>query len=348
MDKKITKEQAEQIAEVAGVKLGDNLTKTIVKNNLSLVQNLTPNIFMTEILDTINMSKNPFDVFNKIDTKYGKGVRYVSTGIIESTQWKIGALLPSLDGSNNTTKVNKIPDYEDFSTSNFESSFGTIWNMIDLLDYFKNAENFATFLNKLKAVHDLSYQNESINSWLYLLGNSNVSLPQYLKTELDKSKSKIVNTIDLGQKDNYKDVFTEIVKTAKDMGCEGKTLTSKYNIGFANGSGEKLNKSIPSEDLVYICSINDRLKFSQELATIYHQTFYQGENKFFKVIEADIPEGTAYLLDKEALRKHYKVSDFIVDKWIDGSTTANLIVLSYLGVFKYANGVKLTFTIRQN
>ena len=136
------------------------------------------------------------------------------------------------------------------------------------------------------------------------------------------------------------------------MGTKGKPATNKYNIGFTNGqttngtATAKYNKSNMNNDLVLIISNSDLLKLSKEAASIYHQEFYQGTNKFYKVIEADIPAGTAYLLDKETLRVYPKINRTIANEWMDLSMTITSHVFAYWGIFKYGNGIKLTFTIQ--
>lgn len=342
MSKKVTKittEQAEAIAEVSGVKLGDNITIEQADLNVKAITGLTASVFMTEFIDTLNLSENPFDIFNKEDAKYGNGVRYVSTGIIESQEYASGKYTPTEMG------VKDVPNFEDFSTSNYKSTFPIKLNELELLDYFKNAENFAKFLNMVRSTNVDSYEVERLNTWLYLLGNTTVSLPQYIKTEADKTKSKFVCTEAIGEKKDMKEVFTSIVKLAQDMGTKGKPANKKYNIGFSKGSGQKLNKSVPTEDLVLIISNEDLVDLSTETANIYHQAFYQGENKFYKVIEADIPKGTAYLFDKETLRFHFKTSKTIGMLWLDGTYTIATHIFNYLGCFKYANGVKITYSI---
>lgn len=340
MAKEITKEQAKAIAEVSGVELGEDITVEQAQLNVkAITTNLTANIFMTEFIDTLNLSENPFDIFNKQDAKYGKGVRYVSTGIIKSKQYASGKYTPTEMGCED------VPDFEDYSTSNFKSTFSIKFNELELLDYFKNAENFATFLNKIRATNADSYEVERLDYWLYFFGNTDVELPEYMKTEIDKTKTKIKNTKALGELKSMKDVFTAIVKEAWNMGAKGKSANKNYNIGFTNSTGEKVNKSVPSEDLILVISANDLIDLSKETANIYHQTFYQGENKFRAVIEADIPKGQAWLIDKETFRLHFKTSQTIGMLWLDGSYTIATHIFNYLGCFKWGNGIKLTYTI---
>ena len=261
--------------------------------------------------------------------------------MIQSQQYEMGKSTPEL------MKSKPAPDYEDFSTSLVKSTYPLIYNEVEMTNYFKNSDNLTQFINQIRAVNNTSYESERLNSFLYLFGNTNVDLPQYIKTELDKTKTKIVNTQALGQKTDYKDVFTSIVEIAQDMGTKGKPATNKYNIGFTDGqtATSKYNKSNMNNDLVLIISNSDLLKLSKEAASIYHQEFYQGTNKFYKVIEADIPAGTAYLLDKETLRVYPKINRTIANEWMDLSMTITSHVFAYWGIFKYGNGIKLTFSV---
>ena len=340
MAKELSTSQVEQLQEVAGAPTG--VSGRDLKISLAQLTALTPNVFFTDILDTLNFGDNPFDVFVKQDVLFGNRTRYVSTGMIQSQQYEMGKSTPELMNSK------PAPDYEDFSTSLVKSTYPLIYNEVEMTNYFKNSDNLTQFINQIRAVNNTSYESERLNSFLYLFGNDNVDLPQYIKTELNKTKTKIVNTKDLGQKADYKDVFTSIVEIAQDMGTKGKPATNKYNIGFANtvAAGTKYNKSNMNNDLVLIISNSDLLKLSKEAASIYHQEFYQGTNKFYKVIEADIPAGTAYLLDKETLRVYPKINRTIANEWMDLSMTITSHVFAYWGIFKYGNGIKLTFTIQ--
>lgn len=339
MAKDLTKKQVEQLQEVAGAKSG--VTGMDLKLALDNLTSLTPNVFFTDILDTLNFGDNPFDVFVRQDVLFGNKTRYVSTGMISSQEYKLGNVTPDLMGSK------PAPDYEDYSTSLVKSTFPLIYNEVEMTNYFKNSDNLTTFINQIRAVNNTSYESERLNSFLYLFGNTTVDLPPYIKTELDKTKTKILNTVALGAKNDYKDVFTSIVEIAQDMGTKGKPATNKYNIGFTNGTitGAKYNRSNMNHDLVLIISNSDLLNLSKEAANIYHQGFYEGSNKFFKVIEADIPKGTAYLLDKETLRIYPKISRTIANEWMELSITITSHVFAYWGIFKYGNGVKLTFSV---
>ena len=338
----ISKEQAQNLAKVANVNLDNGgVTGKAAAKALDKLTNLTPNIFITDFLDTLNFEENPFDVFIKRDVEYGNGVRYVSTGTIASQQYKIGNYTPDLMGS----KV--APDYEDFSTSLIQSTYPLIYNEPQMSFYFKNYENLATFMNQVRATNDLSYKNERLNMFLYIFGNNAVDLPQYIKTELDKTTAKIVNVQDLGTKADMKEVFADIVKLANKMGGKGIQASKDFNIGFAKGSvdaGRKLNKSNPSTDLVLILPVNDMIDLSTETATIYHQSFYQGDNKFYKVIEADIPSGTGFLVDKETIRLQPKLNATTSQQWMDLSVTVTSNIWTFVGIFKYGNGVKFTYS----
>ena len=336
---KLNNEQVEALAKVAGVKngiLGQDLGKAISK-----LTNLTPNVFFTDILDTLNLEENPFDVFIKNDVMFGNKVRYVSTGIISSQEYKQGNYTPDLMGS----KV--APDYEDFSTSFIKSAYPLIYNEPEMTNYFKDYNNLTQFMNQVRAVNNQSYRVELINMFLYLFGNSTVDLPVYMKTELDKTTTKMLNVQDLGSQADMKAVFKEIVKLANKMGGKGIPANKDYNIGFAKGTttNSKINRSVPSQDLVLIISRDDLIDLSQEISTIYHQSFYQGENKFYKVIEADIPKGTAWLVDKETIRFNPKLQRTTSEQWMDLSITMTSNIWTFAGVFKYGNGVKITYSI---
>ena len=340
MAKELSTSQVEQLQEVAGARTG--VSGQDLKISLAQLTALTPNVFFTDILDTLNFGDNPFDVFVKQDVLFGNRTRYVSTGMISSQEYAMGKTTPDL------MKSKPAPDYEDFSTSLVKSTYPLIYNEVEMTNYFKNSDNLTQFINQIRAVNNTSYESERLNSFLYLFGNNNVDLPTYIKTELDNTKNKILNVKDLGAKTDYKDVFTSIVEIAQDMGTKGKPATNKYNIGFANNNtnGAKYNKSNMNTDLVLIVSDSDLLKLSKEAASIYHQEFYQGTNKFYKVIEADIPAGTAYLLDKETLRVYPKINRTIANEWMDLSMTITSHVFAYWGIFKYGNGIKLTFNIQ--
>ena len=343
MGKDLSQNQVEQLAEVAAANVG--VSGAALKLSLNNLTSLQPNVFFTDILDTLNFGDNPFDVFVKQDVLFGNRTRYVSTGMIQSQQYELGKTTPETMGSK------PAPDYEDFSTSLVKSTYPLIYNEVEMTNYFKNSDNLTQFINQIRAVNNTSYESERLNSFLYLFGNDNVDLPQYIKTELNKTKAKIVNTKALGAKTDYKEVFTSIVEIAQDMGTKGKPATNKYNIGSTNGTttvdtaAAKYNKSNMNNDLVLIISNSDLLKLSKEAASIYHQEFYQGTNKFYKVIEADIPAGTAYLLDKETLRVYPKINRTIANEWMDLSMTITSHVFAYWGIFKFGNGIKLTFTI---
>ena len=340
MGKELSTSQVEQLQEVAGASTG--VSGRDLKISLNQLTALTPNVFFTDILDTLNFGDNPFDVFVKQDVLFGNRTRYVSTGMISSQQYEMGKTTPE------TMNPKAAPDYEDFSTSLVKSTYPLIYNEVEMTNYFKNSDNLTQFINQIRAVNNTSYESERLNSFLYLFGNTNVDLPQYIKNELNATKNKIVNTKDLGAKKDYKEVFTSIVEIAQDMGTKGKPATNKYNIGFANGTtaGAKYNKSNMNNDLVLIVSNKDLLNLSKEAASVYHQEFYQGTNKFFKVIEADIPANTAYLLDKETLRVYPKINRTIANEWMDLSMTITSHVFAYWGIFKYGNGIKLTFNIQ--
>ena len=339
MAKELSTSQVEQLQEVAGARTG--VSGQDLKISLANLTALTPNVFFTDILDTLNFGDNPSDVFVKQDVLFGNKTRYVSTGMIQSQQYEMGKTTPDL------MKSKPAPDYEDFSTSLVKSTYPLIYNEVEMTNYFKNSDNLTQFINQIRAVNNTSYESERLNSFLYLFGNDNVDLPQYIKDELNKTRGKILNIKDLGAKTDYKEVFTSIVEIAQDMGTKGKPATNKYNIGFANGTTttSKYNKSNMNNDLVLIISNSDLLKLSKEAASIYHQEFYQGTNKFYKVIEADIPAGTAYLLDKETLRVYPKINRTIANEWMDLSMTITSHVFAYWGIFKFGNGIKLTFSV---
>lgn len=341
MSKKLNNDQVEALAKVANVELGisgQDLGKAVAK-----LTNLTPNVFFTDIIDTLNLQDNPFGVFIKNDVLYGNRVRFVSTGIISSQEWAQGNYTPDLMGS----KV--APDFEDFSTSLLKSAYPLIYNEPEMTNYFKDYNNLTQFMNQVRAVNNQSYKVELINMFLYVFGNSTVDLPAYMKTELDKTTAKMLNVQNLGEQNDMKAVFKEIVKLANKMGGKGVSANKNYNIGFANGTttDSKINRSVPSQDLVLVISRDDLIDLSQEISTIYHQSFYQGENKFYQVIEADIPKGTAWLLDKETVRFNPKLQRTTSEQWMDLSITITGNVWTHAGVFKYGNGVKITYTMKE-
>ena len=206
MAKELSTSQVEQLQEVAEARTG--VSGQDLKISLNNLTGLTPNVFFTDILDTLNFGDNPFDVFVKQDVLFGNKTRYVSTGMISSQQYDMGKTTPDLMGSK------PAPDYEDFSTSLVKSTYPLIYNEVEMTNYFKNSDNLTQFINQIRAVNNTSYESERLNSFLYLFGNGNVDLPQYIKTELDKTKTKIVNTKNLGQKADYKEVFTSIIEIA--------------------------------------------------------------------------------------------------------------------------------------
>ena len=337
---KLTTSQVESINKV--LKVAVKPTMLNVESTLKAFNSLTASIYATDFIETINLEDNPFDIFIKRDVKYGSGVRYVSTGIVESDEFKIGAYTPDLMGSK------PVPDYEDFSSAFIKSVFPIIYNETEILDFFKNTDQFTQFLNKIRETNDKSAKSERLNMFLYILGNTTVNVPAWKKTELDKVKAKIVNTVSLGEIVDIKDLFKKVVKVAKDMGVKGTALSNKYNIGFAANSTDvsrKWNKSSIKNDLVLIVPYGDMNELSQEISTVYHQTFYQGENKFYAVIEADIPTGAWYVVDKESLRIDPKLEKSNAMVWMDMSTTITTNIWNYAGVMKYANGVKITYTL---
>lgn len=340
MAKNITKEQAEVLAKAGDVKvrMGEPAGKNIDK-----LFNLTPYVFMTSILDTINTTINPFDIFVKQDAYFGNGVRYVGSGLIKAVEY-VGA------GTGFTPESNPAQtptSYEDFSSSNFKLQYPLLYTDIELTEYFKNGENLSTFINLVRASISKSLSNDRLKWFLYIFGNSNVDLTPEVKAELDKTKAKIVNTKAIGTFTKMTDVFKEILKVGIEMGTEGKASTNTFNIGFANGtsSGTKQNKSIMKEDLVLIIPQVDMVELGSEAANIYHQEFYKLSEKFYKVIECDIPSGTCYIVDKEALRIQNKLSKSISNVWVNLDTTIYHHIWFFAGVFKYANGIKLTYTL---
>lgn len=341
MAKDLSVDQVEQLAKVAKANIGVGGSRAA--DSLKAISNLKPNVFFTDILNTLNFKKNPFDVFVRQDIMFGDKVRYVDSGIIESQQYGINKPTPDSMGSK------FIPDYEDYSTSLIESTFPNKRYDVELTYAFKNYENLTSFINKLRDTNNKSWDSERLNSFLYLFGNEKVKLPEYIKTELKKTRDKIVNVQELGEKVDMKEVFTSIVELAQKFGDSGNPATNEYNIGFAKGSVDesKWNKSSMSDDLVLIISCSDLLNLSKEAADVFHQTFYQGENKFYKVIQADIPKGTCYLLDKEAVRVYPKLNNTIVNYWMDMMTTVTTHAFTHWGIFKYASGCKITFSIKQ-
>ena len=184
MAKELSTSQVEHLQEVAGAPTG--VSGRDLKISLNQLTALTPNVFFTDILDTLNFGDNPFDVFVKQDVLFGNRTRYVSTGMIQSQQYEMGKSTPDLMNSK------PAPDYEDFSTSLVKSTFPLIYNEVEMTNYFKNSDNLTQFINQIRAVNNTSYESERLNSFLYLFGNDNVDLPQYIKTELNK---KVDNTI---------------------------------------------------------------------------------------------------------------------------------------------------------
>ena len=337
MSKDLKTEQVIAVNDLAGVKVDGNISK--IADALNNITSLTPNIFYTDIINTINDAGSDFDVFIKRDINYGNGVRYVSVGYIESKEG-IGGETP--DGQ----ESQYVKDYEDYSTSNYESRFPLKWTPEQLTKVFKDVNNWTTFLNQIRATNEISLRNERKNAFLYLFGKTNVKLPQYIKTELDKTISKIKNVRALGEQADMKAVFTEILHLSSQMGGKNIENSNDFNIGFAKGetTNAKYNSSIASEDLVLIIPKADMINLSQEAATIYHQEFYQGANKFYKVIEADIPSGTAWLIDKETIRFDTRLREVIAMRWMNMNVTMTTHFWNYAGVFKYGNGIKITYS----
>ena len=109
MAKELSTSQVEQLQEVAGAPTG--VSGRNLQTSLNNLTALTPNVFFTDILDTLNFGDNPFDVFVKQDVLFGNRTRYVSTGMIQSQEYAMGKTTPDLMNSK------PAPDYEDFSTS---------------------------------------------------------------------------------------------------------------------------------------------------------------------------------------------------------------------------------------
>ena len=131
MAKELSTSQVEQLQEVAGAPTG--VSGRDLKISLSQLTALTPNVFFTDILDTLNFGDNPFDVFVKQDVLFGNRTRYVSTGMISSQQYEMGKTTPDLMNSK------PAPDYEDFSTSLVKSTYPLIYNEVEMTNYFKNS-----------------------------------------------------------------------------------------------------------------------------------------------------------------------------------------------------------------
>ena len=84
MAKELSTSQVEQLQEVAGAPTG--VSGRDLKISLAQLTALTPNVFFTDILDTLNFGDNPFDVFVKQDVLFGNRTRYVSTGMIQAQE----------------------------------------------------------------------------------------------------------------------------------------------------------------------------------------------------------------------------------------------------------------------
>ena len=157
MAKELSTSQVEQLQEVAGAPTG--VSGRDLKLSLQQLTALTPNVFFTDILDTLNFGDNPFDVFVKQDVLYGNRTRYVSTGMISSQQYEMGKTTPDL------MKSKAAPDYEDFSTSLVKSTYPLIYNEVEMTNYFKNSDNLTQFINQIRAVNNTSYESERLNSF---------------------------------------------------------------------------------------------------------------------------------------------------------------------------------------
>ena len=341
--KHLTEEQVNQLASAGNIKVraGEAAGK-----NIDRLFNLTPYIFYTSVLDTINTTINPFDIFIKNDVSYGNGVRYTSAGLIKSVPY-VGGTTGFTPESN---PAQTPTSYEDFSSSNFKEQYPLVYSDAELTEYFKDNTNLTTFINLVRGSLSTSLSNDRLEWFLYIFGNTNTNLSASVKAELDKTKAKIVNTKALGTFTKMTDIYKEILKVGADMGTEGKAATNKYNIGFTNGEtvGTKFNKSIMKQDLVLVISQNDMIDMSSEAANIYHQEFYKLSEKFYKVIECDIPSGTCYIIDKETLRIQNKLDKSISNVWVNLDTTIYHHIWFFTGIFKYGNGIKLTYTLNKS
>lgn len=340
MSNKLTPEQVGQIADLMDIPVGNDVSRQASVKALGKITELTPNVFVTDILDTLNTSDNPFNIFIKRDVQYGNQVRYVSTGVIDAQEYKDDLYTPA-DGT-----VPFVPDYEDYSTTNLMEMYPMQYNRPRMTDYFKSIENLTTFINKIRGAIDKSRNRDMLNMFLYLFGNTTVNLPQFIKTEVDKTKAKIVNTKEIGTFDSMTKVFKEIIKVATDMGDGAISPKKDYNIGFSNGeqSGTSLNKSSMKSDLVLIISKNDIIDMSAEVSNIYHQGFYDLEQRFYKVIPCEIPSGTCFIVDKESIRMDIKLDEMTSGDYLNLNNAIVSHFWFFMGIFKYGNGIKLTYT----
>lgn len=269
-----------------------------ISNNtiLSLSSEYLRKEFINSITDA-SLNRVKSNIFLRDDLIYGTGIKNINLGLIKP-----------IDYTDSTPeRVVQSPNYPKASeivlTDEFKVQSQLTVSQVENLKAFSSADEFARFIASLKNSGFRSMKNFNQQLVEYIFGWNNADVmsltPGTIKA-LDKIKTKITQ--------NVVTPSDTIATTLDLIKLINKTSMEMEIIDVNNSANKKVAAAVQKSDQVLVMSRKDALKLKFETSTIYNQEAYRLEG-FYAILYLDIPEGSFFILDKEAIRIYPRIQD---------------------------------------
>ncbi len=275
----------------------DNGLAPNISNNtiLELTSEYLRKEFINSITDS-SLNRVKANLFLRDDLIYGKGIKNINLGLIKP-----------IDYTDTTpARVVQSPNYpqasEQILTDEFKVQAQLTVSQVENLKAFSSAEEFSRFVATLKnsGYRSMKNFNQQLVEYIFGWNNADVlSLTPGTIEQLDKIKLKLMqNKVVDATVNTTLDLVKLINKTSMEMEIIDKN----------NSSNKKVAAAVGKSDQILVMSRKDALALKFETSTIYNQEAYKLDG-FYSILYLDIPEGTFFILDKEALRIYPRITD---------------------------------------
>ena len=308
---------------------------------IEVFKNISSITYKTIITDLLAGIKTlGWDAFYVSPTEFGNGYRVLTAGngVAEDFSDNPTQRFPSTR--------NLLSDYEALITDRAQLRTRITVNEAESSFYFKNAEGLGQYLEMCRRrIYDTFLQVFQ-DTMIRMFGSESwpikncVDADNYLAL-IDTVKGNIKNSISVTATD-LKDQVTFLLKFVEFV---TSLTTDQFNIGD-DGSDDTFVpafNNVREKDLVLIMSSWDSIDFTtQTAANTYHKELFKWPN--VTIMQLPIPSGTFYLLDKNAIQispnRNATYTDFYPNT-LDTDLFHHMWF--YMGIYKYAFGLKINF-----
>lgn len=321
---------------------GGDYDKLTTGQKIDIFQNVSSITYKTIITDLLKeINTLGWDSFFVEPTKFGKGYRILTTslGNVEQFSDDPRQRYP------NTRNI--LRDYEQIITDKAQLRARITTNEPEMTFYFKNAEGMNEFLTMQRGRIIDTFKQTYQDTMVRMFGDG--TWPIKTATENAKEYVTLVDTIRGNIKNKISaqgtTLLEKVVWILKFIRTVSQLTTDMFNIG---DDGTDTNfipafNNVTLDDLVLIMSNDDAIDFTTlDRANTYNKELLDWPK--LKIMELPIPSGTFYLLDKKAIQISPN-RNVTYTQFYPNTLDTDIIhhMWSYMGIFKYAFGLKINF-----